>query len=259
MDDAALRARRVASQQAFYRMFVPHSPHGRLLELDGMIASIVPAAPERSVFNAVVYEQAAALLAALEEIATAYEDAGIEAWTVWVPGGEEKVVEALAAAGHRLDASPEAMARSLDDAERPGPDPLDDWTAQAQIAEVAAVNDASYPFGSDPFTRAFSSLPPSSAHLYAARVDGDAAAVLMTHDHDGDMGVWAVATMPAARGRGLSRALLAHAMADARARGCETTSLEATQLGRPVYERLGYRPLGVVEMWERRKARPAGA
>ncbi len=253
MDDAALRARRLASQRAFYRMFVPHSPGGQLLELDGVTASIVPAAPERSVFNAVVYDDADALLGVLDEIAAAYDEAGIQAWTVWVPAGERKVAKALAAAGHLLDANPEAMARSLDGVERPD---LRDWTADADIRDVAAVNDASYPFGSDPFTRAFSSLPPGSAHLYAARVDGRTAAVLITHDHDGDCGVWAVATLPEARGGGLSRALLAHALVDARERGCETTSLEATQLGRPVYERVGYRPLGVVEMWERRKSGP---
>ena len=254
MDDRTLRERRLRSQRAFYRMFAPHSPGGRLLEGDGVVASIVPAAPERSVFNAVVYEEPPALLGALDEIAAAYDEAGIEAWTVWVPGGEAGVVEALAGAGHRLDANPEAMARALDEIERPDPDPLEDSTADADIADVAAVNDASYPFGSDPFTRAFSSLPPGSAHLYAARVDGRVAAVLMAHDHEGDCGIWAVATLPEARGRGLSRALLAHAMVDARERGCDTTSLEATQMGRPVYERLGYRPLGVIEMWERRRS-----
>src|ERR671914_99685 len=119
IDDAVLRERRRASQRAFYRMFVPHSPGGRLLELDGVTAAIVPAAPERSVFNAVIYDEADALLAALDEIAAAYDEAGIEAWTVWVPEGEAKVAEALAAAGHKLDANPEAMARPLDGVERP--------------------------------------------------------------------------------------------------------------------------------------------
>ena len=251
MNDGELRRRRLASQRAFYRMFVPHSPGGRLLELDGVTAAIVSAAPVRSVFNGVVYEDADGLLGALEEIAAAYREAGIEAWTVWVPGAEGRVTHALEAAGHKLDANPEAMARLLDDVARP--DLRDEWTAEADIRDVAAVNDEAYPFGSDPFTRAFSGLPPGTAHLYAARVDGRAASVLMTHDHEGDCGIWAVATLPEARGRGLSRALLAHALVDARERGCETTSLEATQLGRPVYERLGYRPLGVVEMWERRR------
>jgi hypothetical protein len=43
------------------------------------------------------------------------------------------------------------------------------------------------------------------------------------------------------------------ALADGRERGCEVSTLQATKLGRPVYERLGYRAFGVIEMWERRK------
>ena len=31
-----------------------------------------------------------------------------------------------------------------------------------------------------------------------------------------------------------------------------TSTLVATALGRPVYEKLGFRPLGAFEMWERR-------
>ena len=80
----------------------------------------------------------------------------------------------------------------------------------------------------------------------------------MTHDHEGDCGVYAVATVPEARGRGLTSALLAHALADARERGCTTTTLEATRMGHSVYERLGYRPLGPVAMWERRRAPDSG-
>ena len=42
------------------------------------------------------------------------------------------------------------------------------------------------------------------------------------------------------------------ALADARERGCETSSLQSTKAGFSVYERLGYRDRGAVEVWERR-------
>ena len=61
-----------------------------------------------------------------------------------------------------------------------------------------------------------------------------------------------VAVVPEARGNGISRHLIAHALADAVERGAQTSTLVATKLGRPVYERLGYRPLGALEMWELR-------
>ena len=61
-----------------------------------------------------------------------------------------------------------------------------------------------------------------------------------------------VAVVPEARGRGLSGKLIAHSLADAVERGQQTSTLVATKLGRPVYERLGFRALGVLEMWERR-------
>ena len=64
-----------------------------------------------------------------------------------------------------------------------------------------------------------------------------------------------VATLPEARGRGLAGALMAHALVDAGERGLRTSTLVATKMGRPVYERLGYRGLGALEMWERRELR----
>jgi predicted acetyltransferase len=61
-----------------------------------------------------------------------------------------------------------------------------------------------------------------------------------------------VAVVPEARGRNIAGNLLAHALADAADRGLETSTLVATRLGRPVYERLGYRSFGTLQMWERR-------
>jgi GNAT superfamily N-acetyltransferase len=72
-------------------------------------------------------------------------------------------------------------------------------------------------------------------------------------DHGDDCEVAWVATLPEARGRGVSKQLMARALADARERGQLTTTLVATKLGRPVYERVGYRDFGAIQMWERRK------
>jgi GNAT superfamily N-acetyltransferase len=114
------------------------------------------------------------------------------------------------------------------------------------------VNDASYGFAGD-FERAFRSVPPEPAYLYLARADGVPASTVLTFEEGEECGVYLVATRHEARGRGLATALMTHALLEARARGCTTTSLQATQRGRPMYERLGYRDIGAVHMWERRR------
>lgn len=75
----------------------------------------------------------------------------------------------------------------------------------------------------------------------------------MIIDAHGDAGAYAIATVPAARGRGLATGLLRQALSDARERGCSTSTLQATKVGFPIYERLGFENLGPIDMWERRK------
>ena len=52
---------------------------------------------------------------------------------------------------------------------------------------------------------------------------------------------------------GLAAGLLHRALRDARERGCRTSTTQATAMGRPIYERIGYRDLGPVHMYERRE------
>jgi hypothetical protein len=52
---------------------------------------------------------------------------------------------------------------------------------------------------------------------------------------------------------GIATRLLAVALEQARGRGMTTTSLQASGKGKPVYARLGYRDLGPMTMWERRR------
>jgi GNAT superfamily N-acetyltransferase len=237
----------------WFRLVAGASPGARLLERDGVAASVVPAAPERAVLNSVLYEDADGLAAAYDEITAAYAEAGAS-WTVWVPPGDERAREVLEAAGHVLDAEPAVMAVDLSRVKRPPADALEDWTAEGDPADVGPLNDRAYTFGTDSFTRAFASLPASELTIYVARLQGRPAGCLMIVDHDGNADVEWVAVVPEARGHGIAGKLLGHALADAAERGLETSTLVATRLGRPVYERLGYRQVGVLHMWERRAA-----
>ena len=229
----------------------PSSPGGSLVELAGVLGAIVPVAPDRSVLNSVVYDTAEGLASALPELAAAYEAAGIRAWTVWTPERDGAAREALARAGHVLDAAPLAMICDLTDFDAPDPGDME-WTGEADPADVMAVNDASYSFDGTPFSDALATLA-DGCYAYLARVDGSPACGLVTLERDGSAGVYTVATTPRARGRGLAYRLLGQALADARERGCTVSTLQATKMGVSVYERLGFRTFGRLEMWERRR------
>ena len=249
MDDRVLFERQYASLREFCRILGNASPDARTFERAGVLAAVVPAAPNRAVVNSVTYERAAGLAEVLPELADEYERAGVRAWTVWVPPGDAEAVAALERAGHVLDADPAAMAMELDAFEAPRPADLD-LDPAADLGTVARINDLSYTFGTDDFQRALRNAP--ALHCYVARLDGRPVCCGTGHDHDGDFSVTFFATLPAARGRGLAGKVLTHALHDARERGCTTTSLQATKLGQPVYARLGYRDLGPLQMWERR-------
>jgi GNAT superfamily N-acetyltransferase len=252
MNDAELLSRTVASMRASYALGARGAPDSRLLELEGVIASVIPATPERSVMNAVVYDRTEALEAALDELATAYEEAGVRAWTVWVPEDDERAARFLEAAGHKLDASPRAMDLELDRlGEPPGPEPV--WSSDWNLRDAGLVNDRAYGDSDGLWARGLGGLPEGSAHLYLTRLDGEPASMVMVHDQDGDCVFWFAATVPEARGRGLAASLLHRALSDTRERGCRTTTTQATAMGRPVYERIGYRDLGAIHMYERRR------
>jgi GNAT superfamily N-acetyltransferase len=239
--------------EAFFRVLPRAAESSRLAEYPGVIASVVPSSPARSFPNSVVYESAEDLAAALEPLAASYRHAGVGAWTVWVPEDERPAARLLEAAGHRLDARPAAMVLELRDLPAPEPDGLD-WDGEATPGEVGRLNDLAYGFGDHAFTRAFQRLPDESLRLYRARVDGELGCVAGTLDRDDDCVLVMVATDPRRRGGGLARRLCHAALLEARDRGLRTSSLQATSLGRPVYERLGYRMFGAIEMWERRGA-----
>lgn len=243
--------RMLNSMRAFFRLVGRSSEGAHVIELDGVLGSVCPRVPNRSLPNSVVYESEDAVIAALPELARRYDDAGIDAWTVWTPEDDTAAVAALADAGHVLDADPAAMTLEL--ADLGTPPELEYRTGDELMPVVASINDSAYPFEGTPFADFTTQHPHGVTRNYVAYLDGEPASAVVILPVDGDASVWDVATLPEARGHGLTTMLMQRALWDAREEGCDISTLQATKLGEPVYARLGYRRHGALQMWERRR------
>lgn len=250
VDDAEGWRRLIASLAQWSRTIDGASEGMRVVDRDGFVTTITPRVPDRSIVNDVVYWDRDALADAYQQIEDGYRAAGIKAWTVWVPDDDEQTAALLAGRGHLLDSDPEAMLLDLDDVKRPPPPA--GFTREIDPVDLARLNDDAYGMRSA-FARALERLEAAAGlYLYGVGEDGELASGLVTFDHGDDCSVWLVATREQSRGRGLAGVLMGHAMADARERGQTTSTLQATDLGRPIYERLGYRSLGEIQLWEKR-------
>ncbi len=224
-----------------------------VIERDGVVASVAPAVPDRSIVNSVAYRTAAALAGSVDELARTYEEAGVRAWTVWVPEDDREAAVLLERAGHKLDAEPVAMVADL--ARLPEADDSElDWDAEGEADIVARINDQAYGVPGGIFGPAIARFGGiEGVRMYQARVGGEPVCVLATYDNRDDCEVYLVATLPEHRGKGLARRLLHRALLDARDRGLRISNLQATKMGYPVYERLGYERICALQMWERRR------
>lgn len=239
--------------RAWMTVLADRSEGARLLAYDGVTGALLPAVPERSIPNCVTYDDPDRLAAAIPALAAAYDEAGVRAWTVWTPDVDPDAIAALEGAGHKFDGKPAAMTLSLADFEPLDPGDLD-WDQAATPGDVGRVNDEAYGHESATYGLALGDRPyQHPVRLYQARVEGEVGCVLQTIDCEGDCGVYLVATVPEYRGRGLARRLMSVALEEARERGCETSTLQASPMGYPVYERLGYETACRLHLYERRK------
>lgn len=79
--------------------------------------------------------------------------------------------------------------------------------------------------------------------VFVGEVDGAVAAIAMTIVAGGVAGIYWVGSLPAARGRGLGRAVTTAATLAGLDLGGEFASLQASPMGRPIYEAMGYRTI----------------
>jgi GNAT superfamily N-acetyltransferase len=227
----------------------------RLHEQNGIAAQVSPAVPDASLFNSVTYRDADALRVALPRLESIYAEAGVRAWTVWVQESDFDATALVRNAGHVLDGAPEGMGCALD--ELVAPDRLDelDYTGSPTVEDLQLVLSQGYGFPLHLTQSTVGMVPNGPRTLVGiARAGGRPACTVQVMVAGEDAGVYAVATVPEARGRGLARRLQYVLLQRARELGARTTTLQASKLGRPVYLALGYRCFGAMNMWERRQS-----
>ncbi|HYL40421.1 MAG TPA: GNAT family N-acetyltransferase, partial [Candidatus Binatus sp.] len=103
------------------------------------------------------------------------------------------------------------------------------------------------------------SVPPHVAddpevRLFAGYLDGAPVATSLAVRANDVVGVFAVATTVGSRGRGLGTALTWAAVEAGRGWGCRAAALQASEMGEPVYRRMGFETATRYVTWERATA-----
>jgi ribosomal protein S18 acetylase RimI-like enzyme len=256
-EEAELRRRQAASQRGLFATIATGSRGARLLEHPGVQATVVPVRRSFAFFNSVFYDDPRALERALPTLEDEYAESAARAWTVWVPPGDDEASAMLEAAGYMRESSPMLMGAALSAIQLDAPE-RDEQVCRPTWQEAARCNDRAYGVPEQRSMAAvFEHVDDPACHLYGVAREGRVVSTLVAREHDGDCYFWFVATDPDAQREGLASVLVRHALREAKARGCTTTTLESTPAGESVYTRVGFRPFGRFEMRERRLEEPA--
>lgn len=181
-------------------------------------------------------------------------------WPVWPTDRPVDLEDRLLAAGFVVDGEAPIMARDLaavrpavelphDLVVRAADDPVELETV-ALFATGSVVDDASPDSEeADPFRQTFVRLAretPPRWRFFGGWLGDRLVACAGLYTGTGVAGIYAVATDEQVRGRGYGRAVTDAAVEAGRAAGHRWSLLMASDLGQPVYRRLGFREVGRV-------------
>src|SRR5215207_4448516 len=155
MSHATEFTRQWAGIVALVRLFGAHAPRAKLIEGDGMVASVMPAAPTSSLMNVALSVDPTAPPTNIRRLKAAFRAAGAQKWGLWVDGADAAAAEAATSHGLVLDSCPAAMVANLDGL------PFDDAPPNAtpDLATVGRINDAAYGYDAPKLAPAIASLP----------------------------------------------------------------------------------------------------
>jgi GNAT superfamily N-acetyltransferase len=216
---------------------------GSLVEFDGAAGSVIRSAPDYPWLNALACERRTDFKRVLEEVIGSPE---LDKLAVWACEPEQVSI-ALAAGFTELVARMPAMSMELEHSTA-----RDGASEPIELAEAGAVSDAAYGNRGREVETTLARLPADRLRVHGRRdTAGRVVAAALLLDVQDDCSVQYVATRPDAQRLGYGLALLSHALAQARLRGCTTTSLQSSEAGTRLYRHLGYRTVGHLQLLRR--------
>ena len=258
MDDAELAPREHDNMIVADMLAAAQVPNALVERSDGL-AIVVTGLPLR-LFNQVIIDGEGATDAAIGEVVTVMRDRaagrfsvtlrrGIDdAWIpvvtalglvrvitdrVWMPGMALHPIaardSAATAAGLdiRQGADAEGVAAHIQ-AAATGFDMPADWLRQLITDDLARHPDV---------------------RLYAGYLDGEPVVAGLGIQSGTTIGIYSIATVPDARRRGFGAAMTQHIVDDGVRDGCDVAVLQASEAGKPIYERMGFRTVIEYDAW----------
>ncbi len=236
MTDTDLYERGVRTAAACWEAFAHSTSSADVHRLPHVSVAVFADEPERSIYNNAILGHGLAPAersAALEAMEALYAAADISSFAAWVHETDRGMRDELTRRGYAVDTTTRAMGMSLDNVSLPRPE-ID--LAQAAWREHLRLIGVSSALLRD--------LDPAALHLLVAQHAGESVATAFGFDHDGDCGIYNVATLEHSRRRGFGTSLTSTLVHDALARGCRTASLQSTPAAERMYGALGFRDLG---------------
>jgi len=178
-----------------------------------------------------------------------FDDRGRE-FSVWIRAAQtadRDLAEAAAAAGFQLvyEMPEMVLAAAVDELPLPSGADLRRLSEPRQAEDywkVAAASYTSIGFPAEIFSgySNHTGLLAENVAAFIAYLDGEPVSIAMTVVSHGVAGIYWVGSLEQARGKGLGRAVTAAATNAGFELGAETASLQASAMGKPIYEAMGF-------------------
>lgn len=234
--DSDLFARGAETMLAAWEEYARGAADAAVRRLPGVTVGVFPCGPERAFYNNALLERgldAADRADAVEAMEAAYAAGGVSHFAAWAHESDGAMKTDLEQRGYTLEETTRAMGMALNDIRLPRPE-----------IELVPAGWSEYLRASEFPPGLLGGADPARFHVLVAALDGQNVAVALAFDLGSDCGIYNVGTLEHARRHGLATALTAVALHDARDRGCETASIQSTEMAEGVYAAVGFRDLG---------------
>jgi GNAT superfamily N-acetyltransferase len=251
-----------ANLRASFRVLAAGRPRGDVLELSGVTVASLGAAFQ--MFNAAFFSAPVAGQRELEcrlDLARRHFRSRNLPWALWIcqdwldRSARRNLMQTCLRFGLRLSSEmPGMIAEHLLSRKRPLPEiEIRRVDSAAVLEDFRAIGSVCFHVPLAWFSEVFDASLPAGRRAFACWVgysDGQAVATAASVASDGVVGLYNIATSPGQRGRGFAEALTRHAVGAAlAATGPLPLVLQSTSLGLRMYERLGFRTVTGIEVY----------